>query len=127
MILPSDIRDYLAARGITAAIVDGFQEVDLPDRIIYVTPTGGPGETRERTFDQINVQVMARGARGDLEDAMGLAQEVDDAFMRAVYPVQIDGRHVPRIQRTGGPPAPIHRDDARRSITSCNYIVEIAR
>jgi hypothetical protein len=120
------IRAYLQSRGITDEIVDGLDERTMPDRLVYIV-TGGAGELRERVFERVTVQAICRGAQNDLSDAEALADAVDRAFMDVIYPVSIGGRHVPSIQWAGGGPALIDRDDARRSLLSATYVVEVAR
>lgn len=127
MLSVAAVRTFLISRGITAAIVDGLDERTMPDRLVYVQATGGPGEARERTFERVTVQTIIRGGQNNLADAETLADAVDRAFMDAIYPVTIGGRHVPTIQQAGGPPALIDRDDARRSLFSASYVVEVAR
>jgi hypothetical protein len=121
------MRAYLEGEGIGITAVGGFEEPDTPDRLLFVTPQGGAGETKERVFQRDAVQIRCRGSRGNPADAMALADRVDRALMDVSYPLSIGGRHVVSVQWAGGPPALSGRDEVFRSIASCTYVLEIAR
>lgn len=126
MVTVEAIRGYLVARGVTAPVVDGFEEAAMPDEMIFATALGGAGDARERLFERPGVQIRVRGRQNDHASAEALAGQVDEAFMAVTYPVTIAGRHVASIQRLGGLPALVARDDARRSVLSASYIFDIA-
>jgi hypothetical protein len=127
MLTFESVAEFLQSRGVTAPIVSGYDDQEAIDLIVFLTPNGGPGEKRERVFEDCIVQALCRGDQNDPASAEGLADQVDKALMDAVYPVQIGGRHCVSIQQAGGPPQLVERDDARRYTLSATYVFDIAR
>lgn len=127
MLTVEAVAAFLTSRGITEPMMHGEEEPEMPDRVVLLTPSGGPGETRERIFELLIIQCRCRGNQNDPADAEALADQVDRAWMDPIYPLVIDGRHVVRVQHAGGAPAIIGRDDARRYESSASYVLDIAR
>ena len=129
MIRQADIAAGLVSRGIIVPILHGAADIpDMPDRIVVLTPTGGPGTSKELAFDRASVQVLVRGDQGPTtgSSAEELATTVDLALMTWPPPIRIGGRHVTHIAYVGGPPGFIRRD-GRRAWYGANYLFEIAR
>ena len=128
MLRAADLAAFLAGLGITTPIVAGPWVPDnLADRLIVLTVTGGPGSSLERLFDTHAFQARCRGAQRNPQDAETLAGQVDDALLNATLPARVGGRHVPRIDRAGSPPAAFARDSAGRDSFVCSYLLTIAR
>lgn len=122
-----DLKAWLQGHGITDAISTDGDIPTQPDRLIVLSLTGGPGEARERTFDQRTVQVLTRGKQRSPADAEALAAQVDDIFMGATR-ATIGTTYVSTIQRAGGPPTFVAREPNSGRVTiSCNYLLECAR
>lgn len=98
-----------------------------PDRLVAVVVTGGAGTTHERHFDRATVQLFARGLQRSDEDAEALAEAADNALMGAVPPVDIGSVRVISIDYLGGPPALVSRDDGKRALFSCSYVLQATR
>lgn len=122
----ADLTAYLRARGITEPIYRADDPQEMPDSLIYLGATGGPGEARERAFELATFQVRARGQQNDPASAEALSGRVDAALMDVSYPQTFGARHVVRIMWVGGPPAIVGQDDARRSECACNYLADLA-
>lgn len=127
MLTVEAIRQFLIGQGITDLIVSGYDDQEAPDRVVFITPNGGPGEKRERTFEDVTVQIRIRGAQNSAADMQALAAQVDAAFMSPHYPVTIGGRRVVSIVQAGGSPAFIGRDEARRYEASATYVLDVER
>lgn len=103
----------------------------MPNRVIGITKSPGPGLEMDGLFDVIGFVITCRGAENNLDDAENIAGEVDDILI---------GRHptistanfligsgansvfVNGFGRTGGEPTQMSMPDteARWSFT-CNY------
>lgn len=127
MITVAEMRAYLVSQGVDVLVVSGLEELESPDRLLFVTPSGGAGETMERMFELNSVQIRTRGVRNNPADAFALADRVDRALMDVEYPLRIGGRHVTKVQWAGGPPALVERDAALRSVLSASYVFEVSR
>jgi len=128
VIRTADLADFLRSRGITDEIT--FEEYlpDMPDRIVRLNVTGGPGTSHERAFDRAAVQVLVRGDQGhpSASYAEDLATDVDRALLDAPFPVRIGGRYVMRVDYLGALPAVVGRD-GDRTVMACSYLFEITR
>lgn len=127
MLTVESVAAFLRSRGITEEIMHGEEEPEMPDRVVLLTPTGGPGGSKELVFEQASVQVRCRGNQNDPADAEALGDRVDRVLMGTIPPLVVGGRHVTSVQWLGGLPAVVGRDDARRYQTSASYVFEIAR
>lgn len=127
MISTLDVAGFLSAGGVSVPIVREGDVIRTPQRCVEVTATGGAGTSHERLFDRAAVQIRVRGDQGDHDSAEALATQVDAVLMGAAAPMRIGGRPVVRIDYLGGPPAFVTRDEARRTVLACTYLIEIAR
>ena len=98
-----------------------------PDRLAFLSMSGGPGTSNERVIDHITVTILARGAQRAIWDAEALAASIDDAILAVVPPVTIGGSFVNDIDRVGPPPRYTGEDESKRSLFTCIYIFAHAR
>lgn len=124
----SDLADYLVAQGVTAAIDFHGHLPDQPDSAVVIDPRGGASPTFEGIFDRPAIFIQCRGEQADPGSAETLAAQVD-AILLAPPPnrVLVGGLYVTNVQRLGGPPSLLGRDDAQRSILAATYIFEVER
>ena len=126
-LIGEDVKAFLVARGITAPIVTEGDVPEMPDRVIVIQMTGGPGEAGERTRDNVSFQIRTRGLQRVPGDGETFAREVDDIFLGAVPPLMMGTRRAIRILRFGGPPSYLLRDSGERVHSVCNYLVGVTR
>lgn len=129
MISARDIEAWLRANGLpsgAAVSIDG-EIPPMPDKLVVLTGTGGPGTLRERTFDNAALQVITRDGQRSGEAAETFVGLVDDIFMGAVPPVTIGGKHIASIDYSGGPPAFMQRDEGLRVYFTTTYLLQVAR
>lgn len=105
----------------------GPNPADVPKRQIVLTRYGGPGEDLEGVTDRISWQVRVIGKQGDggYNDAEAIADAIDIALL-SVHSHQDGTEGVISIQRVGGAPNPLEKDNAERTHFICSYIVETA-
>lgn len=127
MLTVGEITAFLRSRGVTEPVNHSDDQQEMPDEMLYVSATGGPGAAREYLFEVATFQILARGRQNDLASTEALADRVDRALIDAIPPFTIGGRHVVALSWVGGPPAVVDRDDARRYIASANYWMDLAR
>lgn len=143
MLTAREVRDFLQAADIESAVSgdtvahavklvpdDDRAEGELPskpDRVVAVRIVGGAGELGERTRDQPTVSVTVRGLPSSDEDPQRLASAADDALLGIDRPTTMGATRVISVQRLSGQPAFSDRDDARRSLYSCSYVLQVAR
>ena len=127
MISTDDIGTWLEANGLPAdaAISTDGQVPPMPDRLVVITRSPGGGPVKERTFDQIQVQVITRDGQRTSTPSESFAETVDAIFMGAKPPITIGGKHV--LEVNGGPPAFLDRDDAQRVSMVATYTLQVAR
>ncbi len=126
-LIGEDVKSFLVARGITAPIITEGDVPEMPDRVVVIQMTGGPGESGERTRDNVSFQVRTRGLQRVPGDGGAFSREVDDAILGAVPPLMMGTRRAVRILRFGGPPSYLLRDSSERVHHVCNYLVEVTR
>ena len=100
---------------------------NAPDRVVACRIIGGAGELGERTQDQPTVQVYVRGLPANDADAHVLASVADDALLGIDRQVTMGETRVISVQRLSGQPGFVQRDDARRTLYSCTYVLRVAR
>lgn len=129
MISTEDIGTWLRAAGLPsdAAISTDGEIPAMPDKLVVLTRTGGPGTLRQRTFDNATLQVITRAGQRNSEASEDFTQLVDDLFMAVVPPVTIGGKRVVSIDYSGGPPALLERDEAYRVLYVTSYVLQVAR
>jgi hypothetical protein len=97
----------------------------VPDSIIVVTIGSGPGFDSEMLFDRSMVQIRSIGPQFDYSGAEDLADAIDKALVAVDSSRLINGKWTLSIVRSGGPPAPLLRDDGDRHHFTCNYVWEV--
>lgn len=96
---------------------------DVPGRFTVLTRYGGPGEDLEGAMDGISWQVRVAGLQGDYNDAEAIADAYDVALLNILSSDNPEGVHVAGVQRVGGAPNPLLKDDADRWQFVCSYIL----
>jgi hypothetical protein len=105
-------------------LLDGTYIAEAPDKVVLITPTGGPGYvTEEGTADAWSFQARVRGEPEDPFGPQLAAQQLDYMILNAPFPVTVDGVVIPHAHRAAGPPTPLPVDtgDLRREYT-CSYL-----
>lgn len=106
-------------------IEPGPEMPDVPGRFIVLTRYGGPGEHFEGILDQIAWQVRVAGLQNQYDDAETIADAIDRALLE-VGSQEVNGLWVSGVQRSGGAPNPLLKDNADRTHFVCSYIVDTA-
>lgn len=104
---------------------EGSYILESPDRIVFITGTGGPGYTTEEgATDAISFQLRLRGAPEEPFEPDSRVRQLDRAILSAPFPMVIDGLRIHSISRAGSPPAPLPVDprDLRHEFT-CSYVM----
>jgi hypothetical protein len=125
------VMDWLALAGWDTAQESGYplspgpEVLSEPDKLVTVTPTGGPGYvTDEGGADAWSWQARLRGAADDPLGAQAAAQLLDWTILTGPHPVQVDGVNVLNVQRAGPPPSALPLDmNDRRFEYVANYII----
>ena len=123
--------DMLAAFGWDNAEETGYplspgSEIhDNPDKLVFITATGGPGYvTEEGGADAWSFQARVRGPADQPQVAIAAAQLLDWTVLQGPYPVSVDGVRVLNCQRLGSPPSALPLDEAdKRFEFTANYII----
>lgn len=130
--------------GLQATVTLGPKLPPQPDQVVVLTRYGGPGAIEENAFEVIAFQARCRGKQGPggspvytpaapnpdaskdaYVDVENLATTVDALLLDTPIPVRIGGHYVRTI--TGGPPAFLTADSARRVHFTGNYLFTVAR
>lgn len=127
------MRSYTIAKEFTRGILDaaGYPKAaiypgpDLPTQeansYVVLSRYGGPGLSGgEGALDGFSWQVRTVGRQGAYEEAEGIADAIDIAWISHMSG-KIGGLHVVEINRVGGPPAVLMVDDAERTHFVCSY------
>jgi hypothetical protein len=96
-----------------------------PDRMVVITPTGGPGYVLESAADAGTFQARVRGGQDDQPGAEALAMLLDSLILGASFPaVTPSGQVIVHIHRLGGSPSPLapNPDDGFRYEYTCSYL-----
>jgi hypothetical protein len=102
-------------------------DANTPDRVVFVTGTGGPGFAVEEGLPNIaTFQLRVRGTSDDPAEPEQKAEALDLLILMASFPVQVDGVTINHAHRLGGPPTPlpVNPADERHEFTS-NYTIVI--
>lgn len=108
-----------------APLVKGPYVPKMPDRLVILTPTGGPGFLWDGAADASSFQARVRGGQNDQDSAETLALALDTLILNASFPVLLpSGQVISHIHRAGGPPSPLagDPDDADRWSYTCQYL-----
>lgn len=106
-------------------IFPGPELPDVPGKYVLLTRYGGTGIEADGALDGISWQVRSVG--GQMEDevsAEGIADAIDIAFL-SHYSRKVGNRWVASIQRVGGAPAVLMKDDADRTHFVCSYVASV--
>ena len=108
-----------------APVREGPRIRKMPDRLVTLSPTPGPGFVLEAAADAGAFQARIRGAQNDQDDAERLAYLLDSLILRANFPaVTASGQVIVHIHRLGGTPSLLTPapDDADRYEYVCSYL-----
>jgi hypothetical protein len=107
-----------------APVVLGPYVLKVPDRLVTITPTPGPGFVLEAAADAGTFQARVRGGQNDQADAERLAYALDSLILGAQFPAVVDGHVIIHAHRLGGTPSPLSADpdDAERYSYICSYL-----
>lgn len=106
-------------------LLPGSEILAMPDRAVFITPSGGPGYvTEEAGADAWSFQARLRGPADDPLAADAAAQLLDYTILHGPHPVLVDGVPVLNVQRLGSPPSPLPLDPSdRRFEYMANYVI----
>lgn len=96
-----------------------------PGRLVLLTIGSGIGFSTEQVFDRPMVQVRTAGLQMDYTDGEKLAQDCDRGMTAIASSQFLNGKWCLSINRVGGPPLLLLKDDGDRYHFTCSYIVEI--
>lgn len=107
-----------------APVVPGPLILEMPDRLLTVTPTPGPGFLLEAAADASTFQARVRGSQNDYADAEGLAYALDSLILGASFPAIVGGYTLIHVHRLGGTPSPLSGgpDLGDRFEMVCTYV-----
>lgn len=103
---------------------DGQALKTTPQSVVFLTVGGGPGLTNEATFDRTFVSVRIVGPQHDYEAGQRLAFAVDRALLAYGGSEILGATYVLGVNRSGGPPTLLLRDNAERYHFTASYIIE---
>lgn len=114
-----------ALNGITDVLIyPGPDLPDVPDRHVIWTRYGGPGyEGGEHALDNVSWQARCVGFQDNYNSAEEIADLIDLALTN-LRSQHVGGVWVTQVQRVGGAPAPLVKDDAERTHFVCSYNIE---
>lgn len=96
-----------------------------PDRIVLCSIGGGAGFSTEMVLDRPMVALRTIGKQMDYTDAEQLAYDCDQGMAAIDHSQFVNGKWWTSINRVGGGPALLLKDDGDRYHFTCNYIVEV--
>lgn len=96
-----------------------------PDQLVLVSIGAGAGFSTEEVFDRPMVSLRTVGKQMDYTNAEQLAQDCDKGLCAVAQSQFVNGKWVTSINRVGGGPALLLKDDGDRYHFTCNYIVEV--
>lgn len=106
------------------SIFPGPEVEDVPDETLVWTPFPGSGLELEGVLDRRAWQMRAIGAQEDYESAETIANVIDIAFI-SHHSSEVGGLWVPSIERVGGAPTPLMKDDAGRTHFVGSYLISV--
>jgi hypothetical protein len=106
-------------------LLPGSEILAMPDKAVFLTPSGGPGYTTEEAgTDAWSFQARLRGGQDDPLGAQAAAQLLDYVILHGPHPATVNGVPVLNVQRLGSPPSPLPLDPSdRRFEYVANYII----
>lgn len=107
---------------------------DMPNRVIGITKSSGPGLAMEGLFDVKGFMISCRGGENNLADAEDIAGEVDDILIGKLVSTEnfligigADSVYVSQIGRTGGEPIQLSIPDSQSRWTfTCSYFAYVS-
>lgn len=125
------IMDWIASLGWDTRQESGYpllpgpEILDEPDKVVFVTGTGGPGYTTEEpATDAWSFQARVRGPSDDPLTPEDSARQLDALILGASFPATVDGVKIVHVHRLAGRPAPLPLDPTdRRFEYTCNYVM----
>lgn len=106
-----------------------------PDRLVILTPVGGPGYLNEGATDSGGFQARVRGPQSGDASPFGQAAAEKDAYrldqliFAAQFPVVLpSGQVLVKVYRFAGVPSPLTGtpDDGDRWEYTCEYLYEVS-
>lgn len=95
-----------------------------PERFVVLTPFPGAGFSVEGVMDARAWQIRVAGAQHSYEDAEALAWAIDKA-LTGTFSQNIGGIWVASINRIGGGPSVLFRDNADRTHFVASYQIDV--
>lgn len=98
---------------------------EMPDRLVVVTSTPGPGYVLEAAADAQAFQARVRGPQNDYDAAEALAFALDDLILNASFPAIVAGRTLIHCHRLGSQPTPlaVGPDSGDCTNFTCQYVL----
>lgn len=96
---------------------------ESPDRLVLLSFGSGAGMSNEYVFDNPALQVRTAGKQMDYNDAEQLAFDVDKGLLKYDHSMFMGTVWITSIQRAGGNPALLLKDNGDRYNFTCTYIV----
>lgn len=111
----------------THPILPGPLDPDkYPGAMLVLQNYGGPGEDVEGLLDDVSWQVRTIGRQSDYYDAENMANAIDIGLLSWRSARMFDGGPwLTGIQRVGGAPSPLQRDNADRVHFVASYILSV--
>lgn len=97
---------------------------DVPDESVVWSPYGGPGLEMDGALDGRSWQFRAIGRQNDYESAEEIATVLDIAFI-SHFSSKVGDLWVTSIERVGGAPSPLTRDNGNRTHFVCSYVFSV--
>lgn len=135
MILFSDVSTWLAEKLVENDIstkplyipgsqTDPKNAKRATQEMVFINIGSGTGTNTEMLFDGVFVALIVAGRQANYESAETLANQLDRIMLRVSTKTQIGQANVASINRSGGAPAQMARDNADRYIFTCSYLVD---
>jgi hypothetical protein len=97
----------------------------MPDRLVTITTTPGPGYGADAALDVSAFQARVRGPQNDPAGAEQLAYQLDTLILNALFPAILgDGTVLVHVHRLGSPPQLLSPgpDTGDRYELTCTYL-----
>lgn len=108
-----------------APILPGPYIRKMPDRLVTLTSTPGPGYVLEAAADAQAFQARVRGPQNDQDGAEALALALDGLVLNASFPCVVAARTLIFCRRLGSQPSPLGAapDQADRYEYTASYVL----
>jgi hypothetical protein len=94
-----------------------------PDRLVLLTFGSGAGLSQEYAIDNPALYVRTVGGQADYDDSQQLSQDVDKGLLKLDHSQFVNGIWITSVQRAGGNPTLLLKDDGDRYHFTCTYII----